>query len=423
MKTDETAKWSRLDNAAKIFPPTSTKRDTKVFRFACELTEPVDGEQLQRALDRTMELFPFYRSVLKRGFFWYYMEESDLKPVVEEESEPPCSTIYDRNIRRLLFHVTWFQNRINLDVYHALSDGTGALHFLRVLTYQYLLLVHASQFPLRPAIDYDASMTQKLDDSFQKYYQKSKGKAQKERFQRAWHFRGTRMPEGKLHLIEGVMPASALIEKVHEFHATPTSFCTAALMCAIRDVMPVRELKRPVVVTVPVNLRKYYPSESARNFFSVFDVKYDFQTQSGEFADVVSAVSDYFKKELTAERMGARMNKLAALEHNIFARAVPRIGKDLALKAGNLFNECEVTAALSNIGRVDMPAEFAPFIRRFDVFVSTKRLQICMCTYQDTLTLSFTSAFESSEVQKNFFRRLTGLGIPVTIITNPTDEA
>ena len=63
------AKWNRLDNAAKIFPPTSTKRDTKVFRFACELTEPVEEPLLQQALDQTLELFPFYRSILKKGLF------------------------------------------------------------------------------------------------------------------------------------------------------------------------------------------------------------------------------------------------------------------------------------------------------------------------------------------------------------------
>ena len=34
--------WSRLDNAAKIFPPTSSARDTKVFRLACTLTQPVE---------------------------------------------------------------------------------------------------------------------------------------------------------------------------------------------------------------------------------------------------------------------------------------------------------------------------------------------------------------------------------------------
>ena len=66
--------WQRLDNAAKIFPSNSTKSDTKVFRFCCELTEPVDPVLLQPALEATLESFPLYRAVLKRGLFWYYFE-------------------------------------------------------------------------------------------------------------------------------------------------------------------------------------------------------------------------------------------------------------------------------------------------------------------------------------------------------------
>ena len=63
-------KWIKLDNAAKIFPPTCTKRDTKVFRFVCELKEPIDKNILQHALDKTVDAFPLYNSVLKKGIFW-----------------------------------------------------------------------------------------------------------------------------------------------------------------------------------------------------------------------------------------------------------------------------------------------------------------------------------------------------------------
>lgn len=53
------AKWSRLENAAKIFPSTTSREDTKVFRFTCELTEMVQEAPLQAALEETLEFFPF----------------------------------------------------------------------------------------------------------------------------------------------------------------------------------------------------------------------------------------------------------------------------------------------------------------------------------------------------------------------------
>lgn len=89
MKAKKSADWRRLDNAAKIFPCTSTKADTKVFRFSCELTEPVDQPTLQLALERALEVFPGYRCSLRRGMFWYYLEDSTEQPIVREEYRPP----------------------------------------------------------------------------------------------------------------------------------------------------------------------------------------------------------------------------------------------------------------------------------------------------------------------------------------------
>ena len=160
--------WTRLDNAAKIFPAASTKSDTKVFRFACELYEKVEQDALQCATEMTLAQFPPFRAVMKRGLFWYYLENSDIHPVVRKEDRPPCSSLYNRNIKTLLFEVSYFHNRINLEVYHALTDGTGALQFLRVLVYHYLRLKHPELGDV--SIQYDASFEQKMDDSFRKYY-------------------------------------------------------------------------------------------------------------------------------------------------------------------------------------------------------------------------------------------------------------
>ena len=149
--------WSRLDNAAKIFPPTSGKADTRVFRLSCTLTEPVDPDPLARALSDVMIDFPSFRYVLKRGLFWYYLEEGDFPATVCEEDAPPCAALY-QGFASPLFAVTYYGARINLEVYHALTDATGALQFLRTLIYRYLLLRHPELARDGvPALDYDAS--------------------------------------------------------------------------------------------------------------------------------------------------------------------------------------------------------------------------------------------------------------------------
>ena len=146
MNNSNPPSWWTLDNAAKIFPSTGSAHDSKVFRFVCELRETVDPLVLQQALDRTIERFPMYRSVMKRGWFWYYLEDSSLPAQVHLEELPPCYPIYPSIRRSLLFRVLYYRKRISLEVYHALTDGTGALNFLCSLVYEYLLLCHPDAF-------------------------------------------------------------------------------------------------------------------------------------------------------------------------------------------------------------------------------------------------------------------------------------
>ncbi len=417
MKAKKSADWRRLDNAAKIFPCTSTKADTKVFRFSCELTEPVDQPTLQLALERALEVFPGYRCSLRRGMFWYYLEDSTEQPIVREEYRPPCSALYEKGSRGLLFEVTYFRRRINFEVYHALTDGTGAVQFLRVLVYHYLTIRHADRFAdALPALDYDASATEKMDDSFRKYY--TRKRKQYEASPKAYKLRGPSLPDHRIAVIEGAMPVKAVLQKAHEYGATMTVFCAALLMCSIEKEMAMRHKKRPVVLAVPVNLRSYFPSGSARNFFSVIQARYHFRKNSNRLEDVIASLHDTFESELTQEKMEGRLNQFVQYDFNPVARIAPLVVKDFVMRIGYDLSASKETAAISNVGKIDMPPELREYIRLFDVFVSTSRLQVCMCSFGDQLTASFTAPFVSTDIQKNFFRFLTGMGIPVEITSN-----
>lgn len=118
------------------------KNDTRVFRFYCQLKEEVNGEILQAALDQTMEKYPLFQAVLRKGLFWFYLEHRDIRAVVKLETEPPCSRLYIPDKKSLLFQVSYDKNRINFEVFHALTDGTGAMHFLQELVQDYLILAH-----------------------------------------------------------------------------------------------------------------------------------------------------------------------------------------------------------------------------------------------------------------------------------------
>lgn len=422
MKSKKISEWSKLDNAAKIFPANSKKSDTKVFRFSCELFDTVDQQVLQQALDVTVEAFPLYKSIIKSGLFWYYFEKSRFKPVVSEENLPPCSTLYDKNNKTLLFRVMYYRKRISFEVYHALSDGAGALQFFKTLVFHYITIKY--KYALKdkaPVLDIEASKTQKLDDSFQKYYNDVKTFNKKKSI-KAFKIRGMKIPEYRISVIEGVIPVDKILPKVKEYKASLTIFLSAILMCAINEEIPVRLKRKPVVLSIPVNLRNYYYSQTARNFFGVINVDYDFSKGSDDLTEVIEALKKKFKDNLTPERLGRRINKLSSLEHNYILRVIPLAIKNLVLKIAYAIADRSYTSTLSNVGVISMPDDIKPFIYSFDIFVSTDKIQACVCSFENQLRISFTSAFVSTEIQRRFFKTLTDIGIPVTIESNIVDE-
>ncbi len=410
--------WRKLDNAAKIFPPTVNSRDSKVFRCSCELYENIDKDVLKNALDLTIKKFPFYKSVLKKGIFWYYLEDSTIEPVVREEYKMPCAPIYSSTRRNLLFEVTYFEKRINLEVYHALSDGTGALNFLKTLVLYYLKEKHSDEFKGKNlTFDYNASEREKDDDSFFKYYLKKK-LPYKEKTPKAFKFKEEKLDIEIIRVIEGRISVKSLLEKSHEHKSTLTAFLLGILIKSIGECMAIRDKIKPVVICVPVNLRNFFESESARNFFGVVNVEYNFMENGSELSNIIEYVDKSLKEKLTVEKLSERMIRLSALENKFSAKIIPLVLKDPIMRIASMIDERGVTAAFSNVGKIEMPEEFKPYIKLFDIFASTKSLQACMCSYNDNCVISFTSQLVSIDVQRRFFRTLSRYGLDVEITTN-----
>lgn len=410
--------WTRLDNAAKIFPPNTSEKDTKVFRFVCELKEAIDKDTLQKALDSTMLLFPMYSVILRRGIFWYYFEHTEMKPEVSQEDKLPCSMLYVPTRKNLLFQVTYYNKRINVEMYHALADGTGALAFLKTLVYYYITMKHREDFGEKlPKLDYDASFSQKMDDSFRRNYSGEK-KLDKIKIGKAYHIVGRRSIDNRLRLIEGEMSVKQVLELAHRYNTTLTIYLTALFLKAIAMDMPARGRKFPVVLTVPVNLRTYFPSVTARNFFATINISYHFGKSSDRIEDIIQIVKETFARELTEDKLRQHINRLSALEHNVFMRVIPLVLKDYVLHLASFLADRGVTATLSNVGKVTVSKELAPYINMFNCFTNVRRPQISMCSFEDHLLVSFPSPFTSTDIQKNFFRVLTENGVDVTISTN-----
>lgn len=164
--------WRKLDNSAKIFPISTGKKYSTVFRLSAVLKEEVEPKILEEAVQQTLEKYKFFKVRMKPGFFWYYLEDNAKNPKVEEEQDYPCKYIDGRHNNNYLFKVTYFKNKINIDIFHSLTDGNSGTTFFKEIIYTYLERMHPEMLDEEERrvrkIEYDMN----AEDSYMKNYDK-----------------------------------------------------------------------------------------------------------------------------------------------------------------------------------------------------------------------------------------------------------
>lgn len=403
------SRWRKLDNAALVFPAVTGKNDTRVFRVYCRLKETVEPEILQKALDITMEKYPLYQAVLRKGLFWYYLERRDIQPLVKPETEPPCSDLYVPDQKSLLFQVTYYKDRIQFEVFHALTDGTGSMHFIQELVKQYLMLAHPKAQLPDFSTGEESTGKEQEEDSFSQYYQTELPK-NKEKKKAAAQLKGEKLPQDEMHIMEVILSVKETLKTARENGVTITVLLASALLWAIHEEIPASRLKRPVTLMVPVNLRNYFDSKSMANFFGWIEVGYVFK-ENTTFDEVMAHVKKEFERELMKERIAVHMNDYVRLEKNPLIRAIPLEVKKFGMMAGAKYGARSITGIYSNVGIFKFPEEYGDYIQYFGFLASTYSMQLCSCSYKDNLVLGFTSKIPGDSIQRNFLKILKEKGL------------
>lgn len=422
------AKWIRLDNASKLFPATANLGDTKVFRIALELKEAVDPRILQQALDKIMPRFPNFSVVLRRGVFWYYFEQSDLPAIVQPETEDLYEPLYIRGEKMLPFRILYYGSRINVEIFHAVCDGVGAVAFTKALLGQYLLLRHPQVIEAQDlqALFERSPAGEKGDDSFQRYLKhKSKGqpkeakKDKEKRRRRAWHYKGTNLIRHRANLVEGALPLEAVKAAAQAHQASLTVFIASVYAKALWEERR-GDKPRPIILAIPVNLRPLFNSRTERNFFSVMHLELPEPTGE-EAADLdwwIQAIGQGFKEIRQPEKLLYGPSGKMKLESNPLLRIVPTGIKDLSLRIAHLLSDRKLTTSISNVGRVDLPEKLRPFLRSCHMSIATRGISLVAASCVGIFSVSFISIYRENELPYRFFTTLQEEGIPVEITSN-----
>lgn len=418
-------RWYKLDNAAKIYPAVASKNIPSVFRLSACLTFEVDQEKLEEALFITLKRFPSFAVSLKTGLFWYYFEANHKRPRVRAESEYPCTAIAPSNNDGFLFRVTYYGRKINLECFHSLTDGTGALAFLKALVFNYLRI---ESKPLKESVELFSEsrglLANESEDSFAKYFESGKKLNDKEK--KAYSLKGYMGEQRHVYVTHGSMSAEKLNALARRNGATITEYLSALLLYSMYRSPFVHNYealnKTPLKVSVPVNLRKFFAAETLRNFSLFINLSADTEGYDTSFEQVLANVRRHMREQLDKDLLLGKFCYNVSAERNRFFKFVPLFIKNIALRiAYKRMGDKLFTSTLSNLGKTDLPEDMRRFAERFLFALAPTPAQPINCsmiTLGDELTISFSRLIEGSDVERFFFNALSDAGIAVTIRSN-----
>lgn len=418
-------RWVKLDNAAKIYPASRNRHWSNVFRISATLTEPVDVATLQSALDVTVRRFPTIAARLRRGAFWYYLQQLKEAPKIQKEYSYPLAYMHSEEARRCAFRVIAYKNRIAVEFFHSLTDGTGGLTFVKTLTAEYLQQKYGIHITAEKGVlgRLENPSQEEFRDDFLKYA----GPVNASRKETdAWHYQGTQEPDGRLNLVCLQMNVKDALQKAHEYDTTLTGFLTAVVMQAVLNLqaekVPNIRRRKAVKVLVPVNLRSLFPSKSLRNFALYCIPELDPRLGEYDFREVCRIVKLKMAADITPKQMSRMIATNVGSEKLLIVRVMPLPIKNLVMKAVfNAVGERKSFMSLSNMGAVQLPEEMKPYVKRMDFILGVQASAPHNCgvlSYGDTLYMNFIRNIKEPDLERHVYRVLQELGLSVTAQSN-----
>lgn len=412
--------WDKLDNTANLFPVIATEDMTNVYRISVTLTEEIDRILLQESLNRILPQFLVFRMRLRMGVFWYYFEENTRPaPIVREEYSSPGAYIDKSRNNHYMFRVTYYKCRINLEVFHALTDGAGGIIFLRELIYQYLRLKYPDI--LKEEKDKISSgIFLDKEDSYVKNFKKGHSKVYQS--ERALTLNGEKLSKGEMGVVHGYMPVDQLKRAGKKYGVTINQYLVGVFVyCIYKEYLKEQPSKIPISCCVPVNLRPYYDSHTMKNFFAMVSAVFRPEKEQYTLSEVIEIVAESLKEQITPENLNNIMSYNVSNEKNWILRAVPLVIKNVVMKRIYGISAKATSATVTNIGNIELREPYQKYVEHFYTTLSMSKGQNIkggICSYNGILTFTFSSVLLDLSIQKRFFQLIAKDGVAVAVESN-----
>ena len=334
-----------------------------------------------------------------------------------------CMPMSFRANNRYLMRIYYYGNRISLEAHHSLGDGTGGMFVLNTITANYLrLLGHEISNGYFVKDIHETPDPEELEDAYMRY---ANAKVCPPRpGEKTYRVRGTKEPFYTFNVIEGAMSTSEVLAVAKKYNASVTEYLNSVLLYALLQKQQNEWHIRlhPVKIAMPVNLRRFFPSKTLRNFITMVYPSIDPRLGDYTFEEIITQVHHYMRYYINEKFLRGDITTNASTQRNPVIRVIPLFIKDFVVRQFyRIVQDKNSSAGLTNMGALKVPDDMKPYIEKFDIYMGqpfSSRTNCAIASFEDTLTINFASNIIESDVERYFFRKLVKDGVHVTIQSN-----
>ena len=416
--------WFALDNAAKIFPAIISDEIPVVFRLTAVLKHPVCIDLFRKAVLIVEKRFPYYKVQLQEGFFWFYLENLPKHIPVEVDENILCRK-FPRGEILVRFLVRG--NRISVEFSHIITDGGGAIEFLKTVLIEYSKLLGACVPTDFDYIKPDSPMSdEEYEDAYNRYFNDKIPPMVKR--SKAFHLPFSLNSVPRFRQSVGIISLKNIKEVAVSKGVSITVYLVAVYLWVLQDIFKnlpqsskFRKNKR-LRVQVPIDLRSIYKTKTMRNFSLFLMPEIDLRLGHYSFDEILKSVFHQMQLEADEKLINKNISRNVASEKKLYVRGIPLFLKSMILRMKYYaLGTSQYSGVITNIGKKVFPEGTNDIIDYLIVVPPPPNKMLKMncgvIGFGDKLVMSFGNVTKSMDFEEKFafFLRSQGINIDVEI--------
>ena len=371
--------------------------------------------------------FPYFNVSLGSGLFWNYLEFNNKPPRIQPEEKIPCTAFALKRKNEPLYRVLIKANRISVEFIHIITDGSGAMEYLKSLLYTYLKLTGNSISSSEGIILPDSPVSDdEVEDSFNRFFRKlpPPGKMSK-----AWHLPFRLNEKPRLRVLLAEMSVNEIVELSRNNKVSLTEYLVAVYLFSLQKIYlaekdkGIKQKFNVLRIEVPVNMRNKLPSRSMRNFSLFVTPEVDLRLGIYTFEEILKNVHNYIQSSSDIKQISRFMSSNVGHEKMLIIRVLPLFIKRLAISAfyrGLGSKKC--SGIITNLGIVRLPEEMETLVNSIHIVPPPPNSQVkvscAIVSYKDIIRMTFCNITGSNELEQSFLKQLSGSGVHIKILND-----